>query len=414
MERNVKLYPIYRLFSADILFYYAISILFLTNTKHFSLSQVAMVSSVYAIASIFAQIPASIIVDRLGLRTTMIIGNILCMMWGLFYILVPNFNIFIIGEVVSGIGFALKGVSETPFLYASLKNLNKVSQLSEVEGKGSALYYIVEALASIVAGYLFTINNYLPIIFAISCFVIATVIAFYMKPIKTKSSEIVSSKERIKVFRDGFKFIIKSKRLNALLLFACVFYGTLALGNLYIKTYFNDINTPANVFGYIFAGASVLSSIGATVQGKLEKKSKNRTLSSFSVSFLLSFIFIGICSLIFKEYITLLVIGIMVFMFQSFYKGAYFVVMKDYISRYTTSTIRPKIMSIYNLANNLGSAVLLFIASKTIDLAPTSMSYIIFGFFLFIMIILILNYMSSKVGLEPDKYTKRDRYDLEH
>ena len=69
-------------------------------------------------------------------------------------------------------------------------------------------------------------------------------------------------------------------------------------------------------------------------------------------------------------------------------------------------------MSMYHLAANLGSAILLFIASKTIDLAPTAMSYITFGISFFIVVILILNYMSSRVGLDPNKYTKRDRYDL--
>ena len=88
--------------------------------------------------------------------------------------------------------------------------------------------------------------------------------------------------------------------------------------------------------------------------------------------------------------------------------------MKEYVSRYTTSSIRSKLMSVYYLAESFGSAILLFIASKTIDLVPIGISYSIFGLALFIIILLILNYMKSRVGLEPSKYGKNDRMDLQN
>ena len=344
----------------------------------------------------------------------MIIGNLLCVLWGVFYILIPDFNIFIIAEVFDAIGFSLKGIAEGPFIYGSLKKINRISEYSKIEGKGSAHYYIFEAMASIVAGFLFTINVYLPVIFASSCFIISTIIAFYMIPVKIQGVENTTPKEHIKDTLDSFKFIFKSKRLHAMLLFACVFNGILSLGNLYIKTYFNDINTSAKIFGYVFAAASVASAIGARVQNRLEKKSKNKTLSSYSISYIITFLIIGASSLIFNDYFLLLTIGILIFMYQSFARGGYYVVIKEYVSRYTTSSIRTKIMSIYHLVAHLGTAITLFIASKTIDLTPIGMSYVIFGFSFFISIILILNYMSTRMGLDPSKYTKRDRFDLEN
>ena len=70
-------------------------------------------------------------------------------------------------------------------------------------------------------------------------------------------------------------------------------------------------------------------------------------------------------------------------------------------------------MSIYYLAESFGSTILMFIASETIDLVPIGISYCIFGFALFIVMILILNYMNSRVGLDPSKYGKSDRMDLQ-
>ena len=414
MEKNTKLYPIYRLFSYDALFYYAISILYLTQVKHLDLSQIALISSVYAFSSIIVQIPAAAIENKLGLRTTMIVGNIFCMVYLIIYIVAPSYGFILLAEVFCALGFALKGVSETPFLYSSLKSLNKTSEFSKLEGKGSSYYYFVEAIASIVAGYIYTINSYLPLIFASFCFLISTILAFNMQAIsKNKSNETMSPSLRFKEAIDGFRYIVKSKRLNALLLFVCVFYGTISISSIYIKAFLNDITVPSNIFGYIFAIASLAASIGARVQGKIEKKYRNKTLSSFSISFITSFIIIGVCAILFDNFYVLLAVGIIVFVVQSFIKGAYFVTIKEYVSRYTTSSIRPKIMSIYNLASHMGTTIFSLIASATINLVAIGISYSMSGLILFIIIILILMYMSTRVGLDPNTYTKRDRFDLE-
>lgn len=413
MQTNVKLFPIYKLFSYDVLFYYAISILYLTGSKGFSLSQVALISSVYSIASILSQIPASIVADKIGLKNSMIIGNIFCMIWSLFYLVVPAFELILVAELFCGFGFALKGVSESPFLYSTLKKSSRTSEFAKIESKGSSLYFVCEAIASVVAGYLYFINAHLPMIFACICFLIATILAFYMKPIKIKESEKQTTKEKFAEMFNGFKFIFKSKRLHALFIFACVFFGILSLSNLYIKTYLNDINVSSTLFGYIFAAASVASAIGSSVQDKIEKQHRNKTLSAISITYILSFILIGLFSIIFKEYNSLLILGIIVFLLQSLLKGAYRIIIKEYVSRYTTSSIRSKLMSIYYLAESFGSAILLFVASKTIDLVPIGFNYCIFGFALFIIMILILNYMNSRVGLEPSKYGKNDRMDLQ-
>jgi len=196
MERNVKIFPIYKLFSYDILFYYAISILYLNGTKGLTLAEIALLSSIYAIASIAFQIPAALISDKIGLKKSMVIGNLGCLLWGIIYLVAPNFNIILFGDIACAFGFSLKGTAETPFIYSSLKRLNRVSEFSKFEGKGSSLYFIAEAIACISAGYLFNINHYLPIIFSCICILIATVLAFYTKPIKNLSNAALTPAER--------------------------------------------------------------------------------------------------------------------------------------------------------------------------------------------------------------------------
>lgn len=413
MERNVKIFPIYKLFSYDILFYYAVSILYLNGTKGISLAEIALLSSVYAIAAIIWQIPAAIITDKIGLKKAMVVGNLGCLLWGIIYLIAPNFKILLFGDIALAFGFSLKGTAESPFIYSSLKRLGRLSDFSKIEGRGSSLYFIAEAIACVVAGYLFKTNVYLPIIFSCICILAATILAFYTKPIKNLKFSESTLKERMNELIGGFKFIFKSKRLHALLIFACLFYGILSLSSIYVKTFLNHLNVDSTTFGYIFAAASISASIGSIAQEQISKKLKNQTLATISLIFISSFIFLGVISLLTNNYNILLIAAIIIYLLQMFLRGAYRIIAKNYISNFTTSTIRSKLMSIYYLSENFGSAILLFLTSSLLDAVNIGLVYTLSGFILSVTMIAVLNYMENRVGLKPEQYDKSDRIDLQ-
>ena len=411
MEKNVKLFPVYKLFSYDVLFYYAISVVFLTKCKGFTLSQVALFTTVYAISSILSQIPSALIVDKIGNKRCMIIGNIFCLCWGINIMLNTAFIPTLLGEVALGLGFALKGVSESPFLYASLKKLNRLDEFGKKEASGSFLYFIVEAIASTISGYLFTVNSYLPIIFACLCFLLAIILALNFNSI-TKPRDKIPVKRYITDLTDGFKFIFKSKRLNALLLFCCVFYGIISTCNILMKSYFSEHNLSATGFGYAYAIFAVCAAIGSKAQDILEKRHKNKTLTFFSITYILMLLMAGIFSLFEIKDNTLITIGIVLFSVQSVLKGAYRIIIKQYITRYTTSSIRSKLMSIYYLCEHLGSSIFSALVSMMLASFSVGFTCTVAGFVLIVIIVLILEFMTNKVGLDPKSYTTRDRFDL--
>ena len=76
-KRNMKLFPTYKKLGWDYLFYYAIDFMFLTQIKHISPADVVLASSFKSIFGIFLQIPANIIVEFLGRKNSIVLGNIL-------------------------------------------------------------------------------------------------------------------------------------------------------------------------------------------------------------------------------------------------------------------------------------------------------------------------------------------------
>lgn len=64
-QKNVKLYPKYKMLSWDSLFYYAIIFLFFTETKGISAADVLLAESLYPLFKAILLIPATILIDKI-------------------------------------------------------------------------------------------------------------------------------------------------------------------------------------------------------------------------------------------------------------------------------------------------------------------------------------------------------------
>ena len=76
-KNNARLYPIYKMFSWDLLFYYAISFVFLVQVKNFTIAQVMLTDALYPIFKIVLNIPSITIIDKLGKRKSLLLANII-------------------------------------------------------------------------------------------------------------------------------------------------------------------------------------------------------------------------------------------------------------------------------------------------------------------------------------------------
>ena len=150
------------------------------------------------------------------------------------------------------------------------------------------------------------------------------------------------------------------------------------------------------------------------VQEKISKRFRNQTLTIVSLTYAASFVLIGVVSILTTNYNALLITGIIVYLFQMFIRGAYRIIVKNYVSNFTTSAIRSKLMSIYYLAENFGSAIMLFLISGLLDTIQIGLIYTLSGFVFSVALIVVLNYMQTRIGLKPEQYTKRDRLNLDN
>ena len=75
-QKNMKLYPIYKMFAWDLLFYYSIIFLFLKQEKGLNSSSIVFANAFYPIFKLFFQMFAPGVIHAMGKRRSNIIGNI--------------------------------------------------------------------------------------------------------------------------------------------------------------------------------------------------------------------------------------------------------------------------------------------------------------------------------------------------
>ena len=64
---NINLYKKYKMFSYDLLFYNAVSVLFFTITKGFSMAEVMYMTAAFSLFAFIWQIPSNFLIEKLAL-----------------------------------------------------------------------------------------------------------------------------------------------------------------------------------------------------------------------------------------------------------------------------------------------------------------------------------------------------------
>ena len=108
-----------------------------------------------------------------------------------------------------------------------------------------------------------------------------------------------------------------------------------------------------------------------------------------------------------------LILIIVLFAIQYAIKGPYVGLMTRYLNNFTNRSIRPKISALRYLTANLATAILSLICSGLLAITTTANTFIIIGCITTIGVVLLLDYMTDKVGLKPEEYSDEDiRYSI--
>ena len=412
-KNNARLYPIYKMFSWDLIFYYAIAFVFLVQTKHFTIAEVMLTDALYPIFKIILQIPALTIIDKMGKRKSIILANLFLASFLICLMISTSVVHVALAYIISAFAFAIKNVAESNLLYDSVTQRKGKGMFTKIDELGARNYYYLDGITSMFTGVLFVVNGYLPMIISLLFVVISIALSTCFKEIyKVDKDKTKSLKVRIEEYGEEvsttFKFIFQSKRLQAIMLFIIFFEGIVYISYTLREGLLSEMNVSDEWFAVIISTLTIVSGLFVSLQDIIHRKLKNRALTFMSIIYILTFILIGlVCTLISNWWIAIM-ISLLIYGIQYAIQGPYYTLTTKYLKSFATVKMRTKIDSTFGLIKSISQFVMAMLASYLLTKTTTKESFWILGLGFLVILVFILQWMKPRFGLKPEEYDEKD------
>lgn len=407
-KRNMKLYPIYDMFGLDFMFYYVIELLFFMQVKGLTAADVVLLESFYAAFSIVMQFVVVIIANKIGKKKSIVLGNLLNLLELAMIIFGNHFGLFIVAKAINAMWFGLKNISEATFLNSTLPKTKRQGEIfTKIDGKGYAKYSYFKATSTLIAGFLFDVNSFIPVILCMFCVIITIIIAMNFNEIE-EAKDKKEQNNSIQNVKQGFLFIFKSKRLKALLLMIAMIWALLCVESTYKTALLKDIGISAGMIGMINAFMEMIKGMYATKANEFNKKYSNHLLTRIALCITFIMMINGCITLVNTDYrIQAMVITVLsTIIYIS--KGVYQIIKKRYMANFVKPDTLVQIYSANSIIDNLVRMVVSYVASVTLNFMNIRYATLFIGAVFTGVVLLISLYMKSRVGLKPEEYGERD------
>lgn len=410
-KRNMKLFSMYRTLSWDYLFFYTTNFLFLTQCKHIDPADVVLIDSFYALFGIIMQVPATFVIEYLGRKRSMILANFLNCIYMLVVMFSTNLFNLITAEILSSLAFGIKESVDPALLNESIPPSRYKSQIfAKINQKGISNYYIINAISTVLAGFFYDINPYIPITLSLMITIIVTIISTtFIEPQVENKRRKIQKFNQIQEIKESFQFILESERLKALILFSAVAVGILNVLSTYEISLLEEFNMSAKYLCIIFAILGIISGMITKKQEQYHNKHRNKSLCILLGMIGISTLFAGIFGVISKTYYFCIIFIIISYIIRYAYKGIYYPLIEKYLRNFANEKIDTKIFTAKNFLGSILSALTGIMASFLLDRMNITYCMIIIGCITIIFTILMSKYMKTRVGLKPEEYSKEER-----
>lgn len=276
VNKSIRLFPVFSSIAEDLIFFIPIDILFLSIAKGLTASEITAITMVSALVCIIFQ--------KLILRLIKKVGNTKAVRLGTFIIFISTilltfgktFPLMLIYRSLFEIGIMLMHMTYV-ILKNNLKNLSSVNEYYNIRNKANIGYAITTMITALLSGWLFNINNNLPMYLQIVLSFIIFIMSFNFCEIETVESIEKTQKEDNKKMKLSVSLIL-------LLLSTMLTSGIIKLGlsnsKLFMQYDFQEYLAIENVTYFIAAIAfvsRVVRVVGNFIFEKAFMKFKDKT-----------------------------------------------------------------------------------------------------------------------------------------
>jgi MFS family permease len=256
-SNNIRVAYVLKFLSGLVFFLPVLALYF--EKELFTLTNVALIFSIGAIAQTLLEVPTGAVADYMGRKKTLILSHISFIIALIFLFIGGNITLFIIYALFNALADSLWSGTMGALMYDTLKSEKKESFFKKVSGKASAFSHAGVAVGSIVSGYLAAVSLKLPILLTFIPAIVGLIAtSLVIEPV---------------YHRDEHKNIFAHLKKSASYFFINKQLLLIVVGLFFIAAVFNSLtalnpiwyqfkNIPIESFGWIAALLFTLAAIG--------------------------------------------------------------------------------------------------------------------------------------------------------
>lgn len=396
-KRNRFFYIIFKCFTYDLLFYYTLETMFLTLIKGFSFSQVFLITSLDLFFIILLTLPLNYLLKKVSILNRLRIGTVAFIIYLTAFLLFNNIYLLCFLVIFKSIGNLSISINATNLLNVICKN-KKGNEVSKLEGRATALWWILEAISAIAAGYFFEINPFISYYICIGLLVLAFISTFFFK-INREDNYIKSEIKEVKTEKTNSNINgLFKKLIIAIVIFAFGFWGAAEVFGNSAKTFLQDIGTTSVLMGWIYFGVKVITAGANVVSYRIERKLGWKFLPITIGLFMGAVLLMGVIYFIDLTFIAKLILLSVVVIIMYVTRNPYRLNIKNTMTAFFQGKSLEKVFSYYFIAENLGGAIFSLMASFMIDNINLGASILVN--WILILVIIIPSLISYVINLK--------------
>lgn len=304
VEKSNKIYPIYYGLSSDLVFWIAINTLFLSTVKNLSAFQINSLTTISTILAIVLYFFASKIINKIGNITSVRLANLLLLLSSLLLTFSKSYFLLLLGQILYEFAFVFKAI-DSVILIKNLKYLKKEEKYLEIKNKGTTIYSLITMIISLISGFLFNINPYLPMFICVFICTINLILSMFI--VEADIKEEPNTKTSVKI----------SKLVVYIILIYGLLYGIIVIGQnnakLFMQYRLNEvinIEKTAIILSFIVFSSRLVRLISNLTFMKIYNVLKNKIIILMEFLLLVSYVLFVIGNFIRNGIIAALIMAI--------------------------------------------------------------------------------------------------------
>lgn len=195
-------------------FFGAVLVPFFTDWGGLTKFQMFILQSWFMIWIFLLEVPTGVIADKIGRKYSLALGAFAVTIGALIYGSIPKFEIFLLGEFLFAVAFALQSGADEAFLYDTLKEEGRENESAKVFGKAQSInlfgYLVAAPIGSLVAA---KFGQNFPMLLTAVPFLIGSAIAWSMKE-PVIHGAISESRRYVDIAKDGLRYFYHHRALR--------------------------------------------------------------------------------------------------------------------------------------------------------------------------------------------------------